>query len=193
MVMDSRRPGRQETRQAGGTKEPRPGGAGGVDQPGSTRTITTKYISPSLFLLCIVVFPLVLLLLIWLCPKWCVVCGNYWVTRVAAVTSVITSVILCWVNWIHTHFKRHKTQLVPVIKCSNVFSFDPLELFYCACMIFLKTFNSTDTNLTMHCGANCPGSEKQQCATPNHHSKGMYDPPIVLPYTFFLGSSISLL
>ena len=38
----------------------------------------------------------------------------------------------------------------------------------------------------MHCGANCPGSEKGPFATPNHHSKLMYDPPIVLPCTFFL-------
>ena len=32
----------------------------------------------------------------------------------------------------------------------------------------------------LHCATNCPGSEMRTYATPNHHSKLIYDPPIGL-------------
>ena len=38
---------------------------------------------------------------------------------------------------------------------------------------------------SMHCGANCPGSEKRPLATPNHHSRLIFEKPIEIPISSF--------
>ena len=39
---------------------------------------------------------------------------------------------------------------------------------------------------TLHCGANSPGSEMRTYATPDHHSRLIYDPSIGLSTNLFL-------
>ena len=40
------------------------------------------------------------------------------------------------------------------------------------------TIPSRGSGDTLHCGANCPGSEKLRLATPNHHSRLIFETPI---------------